>query len=105
MSRAFSSTARSLVQWLDFAREKLPSTWQTATTKFACPGGGAEQRLGKVESVVIKSRAEGPIHQSHFNRADKKLVISARIKGSLGTKTCHIYEDGTGTTKKGEDPR
>ena len=28
-------------------------------------------------------------------------MISIRIEGENDTKTCHVYEDGMGTTKKG----
>ncbi|CAN9470203.1 unnamed protein product [Alternaria alternata] len=103
MARFFSSSARALAKWLGFDRNKLPSHWKSAVEKFAAPGGAAEQKLGLVQTVEIKSRDGNPVHQSHFNRADKEFVISARITGADGTKTCHIYQDGTGTTKKGGD--
>ena len=41
------------------------------------------------------------MHKSHFNPKDKEDVISMRIEGENDTKTCHVYADGTGTTKKG----
>lgn len=43
------------------------------------------------------------MHKSHYSPEDKEDVISARIEGDNNTKTCHIYEDGMGTTKKGGD--
>ena len=43
------------------------------------------------------------MHKSHYNPDDMEDVISIRIKGEDGTKTCHVYENGTGTTKKGGD--
>jgi len=43
------------------------------------------------------------VHKSHYNPKDKEDVISARVEGEDDTKTCHVYEDGTGTTKKGGD--
>jgi hypothetical protein len=45
------------------------------------------------------------VHQSHFNRDDKAWVISGEIFGENGRKVCHIYDDGSGTTKKGEERR
>ncbi|OCL07466.1 hypothetical protein AOQ84DRAFT_389488 [Glonium stellatum] len=104
MSRFFSTTARNLLKWLGFDRTELPPSWRSAVEKFAGPGGGAEQRLGPVNSIYIKSRQGNPLHQSHFNRADKRTVISAEISARNGKKVCHIFEDGSGTTKKGEDP-
>ncbi|OAL53819.1 hypothetical protein IQ07DRAFT_320393 [Pyrenochaeta sp. DS3sAY3a] len=103
MSRFFSSSARALAKWFGFDRNKLPANWKSAIETFVAPGGSAEQKLGAVQEVEIKSRGNNPVHQSHFNRADKEFVISARITGANGTKTCHVYEDGTGTTKKGGD--
>lgn len=43
------------------------------------------------------------MHQSHYNPADKENVISMKIEGENDIKTCHVYENGTGTTKKGGD--
>jgi len=43
------------------------------------------------------------VHKSHYNPKDKEDVISARVEGEDDTKTCHVYKDGTGTTKKGGD--
>lgn len=50
-----------------------------------------------------RSRNGDPVHQSEFNKDDKEWVISVRIEGSKDKKTCHIYSDGTGTTKKTDD--
>ena len=41
------------------------------------------------------------MHKFNFNPEDKEDVISMRVEGENRTKTCHVYEDGTGTTKKG----
>lgn len=41
------------------------------------------------------------MHKSHYSPKDKDDVISIHIEGESDTKTCHVYEDGTGTTKKG----
>lgn len=102
MARHFStSVAKAVGKWLGYDRENLTPTWKKAVEKFTEPGGSAEQKLGKVEEATIKTRAEGPVHKSHFNPADTEDVISVRIKGENDTKTCHVYEDGTGTTKKG----
>ncbi|KAF2231065.1 hypothetical protein EV356DRAFT_535884 [Viridothelium virens] len=102
MSRFFSSTAAKAVgQWFGYGRDKLTPKWRTAVEKFTEPGGSAEKRLGEIKSVTIKSREEGPVHKSHFNPKDKEEVVSLRVEGEKGTKTCHVYEDGTGTTKKG----
>lgn len=43
------------------------------------------------------------MHKSQYSPEDKEVVISARIEGDNDIKTCRIYEDGMGTTKKGED--
>ncbi|KAL4785299.1 hypothetical protein BJX76DRAFT_324690 [Aspergillus varians] len=105
MSRLFSTSARALLYWTGFDRSKLSERWQSAVEKFTDPGGGAEARLGKLKRVDIKYRDDNPVHQSHFNRDDKAWVISAEISGENGRKVCHIYDDGSGTTKKGEERR
>lgn len=43
------------------------------------------------------------MHKSHNNPKDKEDTISLRVKGEDDTKTCHVYGDGTGTTKKDGD--
>ncbi|KAM5440961.1 hypothetical protein MferCBS31731_004100 [Microsporum ferrugineum] len=105
MSRLFSTTARALLSWSGFDRFRLPEKWRRAVDTFTVPGGAAEAKLGKLTHVNIKYRDDNPIHQSHFNRDDKEWVISAEISGENGKKVCHIYEDGSGTTKKGDDRR
>ncbi|KAK7424796.1 hypothetical protein QQZ08_008425 [Neonectria magnoliae] len=102
MPRFFSSSARDLVRFLGFDIKNLPGLYQNATHKFTKPGGTAEQELGPLKKVYIKSKGNKPVHRSRFNPADKAPVISATIFGSKATKTCHIYKDGTGTTKKGD---
>ncbi|KAI4182327.1 MAG: hypothetical protein L6R41_006053 [Letrouitia leprolyta] len=96
-----------------YAVSKLTPPWRNAFSTYTKPGGSAEQRLGKIESVEIKYRDEGPVHQtrdegpvhpSHFNPKDPADIISVRIEGEKDEKTYHVYPDGTGTTKKG-DPR
>lgn len=44
------------------------------------------------------------VHKSHLNREDKRDTVAARIEGEKGTKVGHIFEDGSGTSKKGEEP-
>ncbi|OTA94875.1 hypothetical protein M434DRAFT_394247 [Hypoxylon sp. CO27-5] len=105
MSRFFSSSARALVKFLGYNVDKLRKPYSSAVKKFTAPGGSAEQKLGKLESVYIKSRNNNPVHQSSYNKKDKAWVISAKIVGSKDTKTCHIYEDGTGTIKVGDERR
>ncbi|EEQ91221.2 uncharacterized protein BDCG_06341 [Blastomyces dermatitidis ER-3] len=105
MSRLFSGSLQTLVRWSGFDKSKLSAKWKTAVENFTKPGGGAENRLGKLNSVNIKHRDDNPVHKSHFNRDDNEWVISAEISGANGRKVCHIYEDGTGTTKKGEERR
>ncbi|KAI9368648.1 hypothetical protein BJX61DRAFT_546320 [Aspergillus egyptiacus] len=63
------------------------------------------QRLGKLKRVDIKHRDNNPVQQSHFNHDDKAWVISAEISGENSRKVCHIYDDGSGTSKKGEERR
>ena len=41
------------------------------------------------------------MHKSHFNPEDEEEVISMRVEGENASKTCHVYKDGSGTTKKG----
>ncbi|KAK0748073.1 hypothetical protein B0T21DRAFT_343773 [Apiosordaria backusii] len=101
MSQFFSTTTKKFVKWLGFSREDLSPTWKAASDKFV-KGGSAEEKLGTIQEVYIKSRNGNPVHKSAFNPEDKEDVISARIVGSKGTKTCHIYLDRTGTTKKGD---
>ncbi|KAI4275404.1 MAG: hypothetical protein L6R38_005866 [Xanthoria sp. 2 TBL-2021] len=104
MSRAFStSAAKAVERWSGFSREKLSPQWKKAVEKFTMLGGSAEGKLGKIESVEIKTRDEGPVHKSLFNPKDKEDIISIRVQGENGIKTCHVYEDGSGTTKKGGD--
>ncbi|KNG83000.1 hypothetical protein ANOM_008745 [Aspergillus nomiae NRRL 13137] len=105
MSRLFSTSARAFLEWAGFDRYKLSPKWRSAVERFTGPGGGAEARLGKLRRVDIKHRDDNPVHQSHFNRDDKEWVISAEISGENGRKVCHIYDDGSGTTKKGEERR
>lgn len=48
-----------------------------------------------------RNDGSSPIHQSHFNRADKAKILSARFKPVDGrARTLHVYEDGTGTFDK-----
>ncbi|KAL9013980.1 MAG: hypothetical protein Q9173_001355 [Seirophora scorigena] len=104
-SRAFSTTAAKYVgKWLGYSLDLLPSHWQSALQKYTAPGGGAEARLGNIDSVEIKSRDEGPVHKSHYNPKDKADIISIRVSGEKGIKTCHVYENGLGTADQGEDP-
>ncbi|TWU70419.1 hypothetical protein ED733_000063 [Metarhizium rileyi] len=103
--RFFSTTAQSFYRVLGLAVNKIPESHREAFTKFTKPGGVAKRKLGKIQEVFIKSRNGNPVHQSHYNPADKALVISVRIVGSRETKTCHIYSDGTGTIKKGDAPQ
>ncbi|PYH63345.1 uncharacterized protein BO88DRAFT_302102, partial [Aspergillus vadensis CBS 113365] len=50
-----------------------------------------------------RNDGSSPIHQSHFNRADKAKILSARFKPVDGrARTLHVYEDGTGTFDKGD---
>ncbi|KAL2358230.1 hypothetical protein BJ546DRAFT_946797 [Cryomyces antarcticus] len=48
--------------------------------------------------IYHRSRDGNPLYQSRMNPKDKELIISARIKGKLDEKTCHISSDGSGTT-------
>lgn len=41
--RFFSFTARALVKFLGFDKEKLPPTYKTAVEAFTKPGGSAEE--------------------------------------------------------------
>lgn len=55
MSRSFSSIAANAVsQWFGYDRNNLTPTWLAATDKFTQPGGSAEQKLGKIDSVTIR---------------------------------------------------
>ncbi|PYH37739.1 uncharacterized protein BO87DRAFT_422614 [Aspergillus neoniger CBS 115656] len=54
MSRLFSTTVRTLLEWTGFDRHRLSDTWKAAVEKFTQPGGDAESRLGKIHSVNIK---------------------------------------------------
>ncbi|KAL8919613.1 MAG: hypothetical protein Q9172_004916 [Xanthocarpia lactea] len=94
----------SVVKWLGYGLNKLSPVWKTAAETFTKRGGSAEQKLGELKSVEIKSRKEGPVHKSHFNPQDPEEVLSVVCVGAKRTKTCHVYADGKGTTKKGETP-
>lgn len=104
MSRAFSTARQTLTKWLGYSKELLPSTWVGAVERYE--GNGAVKKVGPIESIEILHRNDGtsPIHQSHFNRNDRALIISARITPAdgSGARTHHIYIDGTGTIKKGD---
>lgn len=60
----------------------------------------------EVNKFFTRHRNDGssPVHQSRSNRQDTANVISARITPADGgrPRTHHIYEDGTGTLKKGD---
>jgi hypothetical protein len=48
-----------------------------------------------------------PVHTSGYNPDDKRKILSAKMKmadGSIAPGTHHIFEDGKGTLKKGEEP-
>ncbi|OOO12344.1 hypothetical protein OAory_01000930 [Aspergillus oryzae] len=104
MSRAFSTARQSLARWLGYNKELLPPVFKEAAERYA--ENGAVAKVGKIDSIEILHRNDGssPVHQSHFNRNDKALIISARIAPADGTRprTHHIYADGTGTIKKGD---
>ena len=50
----------------------------------------------------MRSHGGNPVHQSSYNKADKAWIISVFVKGEKDEGACHIYEDGTGTRKKGD---
>jgi hypothetical protein len=50
----------------------------------------------------VRSRGGIPVHQSSYNEADKAWIISVFVEGEKDKAACHIYEDGTGTKKKGD---
>ncbi|EFY86150.1 hypothetical protein MAC_07815 [Metarhizium acridum CQMa 102] len=103
MSRFFSTTARALVRFIAFKVEDLPQPYNNAVKKFTSRGGSAEQLQLSTPLTTSRSRNGYPVHQSSYNPEDKEFIISAKITGSKDTKTCHIYQDGTGTIKKGDD--
>ncbi|RAK98772.1 uncharacterized protein BO80DRAFT_427116 [Aspergillus ibericus CBS 121593] len=104
MSRAFSTARQNLARWLGYNKELLPPVFKDAAERYV--ENGAVQKVGKVDSIEILHRNDGssPVHQSHFNRLDKAMIISARISPADGSRprTHHIYADGTGTFKKGD---
>ncbi|KAL4861657.1 hypothetical protein BDV12DRAFT_61531 [Aspergillus spectabilis] len=104
MSRAFSTARQNLAKWLGYNKDLLPSGFKEAAERYA--ENGAVAKVGKIDSIEILHRNDGstPVHQSHFNRNDKALIISARITPADGSRprTHHIYADGTGTIKKGD---
>ncbi|KAJ4989348.1 hypothetical protein SVAN01_05073 [Stagonosporopsis vannaccii] len=102
--RFFSTTASRLINFVGYDPTNLSKVWFGAFNKFIEPGGSAEKKLGKVKEVEImtKTGTNSPVHRSHFNRLDTESVIAARIVGSKGSKVCHIYKDGTGTSAKGD---
>ncbi|KAF7854575.1 hypothetical protein EAF04_010384 [Stromatinia cepivora] len=100
MSRFFSSSARVLIKFIGFDKEKLPTAFRGGLDHALIPGGKAEQVVGKLQQVNIKSSNGNPVHKSLYNPADKANVISVRILGSKGSKTFHIYEDGAATSDK-----
>ncbi|KAL8848491.1 MAG: hypothetical protein Q9221_006493 [Calogaya cf. arnoldii] len=104
LSRAISTSAvKAVEQWLGYPLQSLTPKWKEPVVKFTSSGGAAEVQLGlgKITSVEIKSRDEGPVHTSHYNPKDLAEIISIRVVAEHGTVTCHVYEDGTGTTKMG----
>ncbi|KAH7230475.1 uncharacterized protein BKA55DRAFT_582923 [Fusarium redolens] len=104
MSRYFSSTARSFIRWLGFPKESLTDGFKEAVEFYS--ENGARKKVGEIESIEILHRNDGssPIHQSHYNRNDREYIISARITPADGTrpKTHHIYQNGTGTFRVGD---
>ncbi|KAG0646623.1 hypothetical protein D0Z07_7339 [Hyphodiscus hymeniophilus] len=100
--RSFSTSARALFKRLGFPVESIPGSHRSAYEKFFAPGGGAEQKFGKIKSALVRSRGGNPVHQSSYNKADKAWVISVFVEGEKDKAACHIYQDGTGTKKKGD---
>ncbi|KAE9968858.1 hypothetical protein EG328_007211 [Venturia inaequalis] len=104
MSRFITTTARNLINWMGYQKEALPPYFQSAVEHYA--ENGAVKKVGEVKSIEILHRNDGtsPIHQSSFNPKDKANIISARVTPANGgpIRTHHIYEDGTGTFKKGD---
>ncbi|KAF2630289.1 hypothetical protein BU25DRAFT_419305 [Macroventuria anomochaeta] len=90
--RYFSSTAACFIKYIGYDPASLPGTWLGSFEKCIEPGGGAE-----------KKGTDSPVHHSHFNREDIGSIIATRIVGPRATKICHIYKNGTGTEKKGNE--
>ncbi|CAD6441939.1 981b4416-b5b9-46f0-b758-9370ad5b2ec8 [Sclerotinia trifoliorum] len=102
MSPLLSPSVLAFIKFIGFDREKLPTIYKKHLDKTITPGGKAEQVVGKVQQVNIKSRCGNPVHKSHYNPADKEDIISVKILGSKGSKTFHIYPDGMATSNKDE---
>lgn len=58
----------------------------------------------KADNGYISDIDGEAVHQSQLNREDKRWVVMAELEGRDRTAMCHIFENGEGTTKKGEDP-
>ncbi|KAJ5554919.1 hypothetical protein N7535_007362 [Penicillium sp. DV-2018c] len=97
MSRAFSTARQTLQRWLGYDKELLPPVFKKAAERYV--ENGAVKKVGKVDSIEILHRNDGssPVHQSHFNRLDKALIISARITPANGgrPRTHHIISTRT----------
>ncbi|KAJ5507898.1 hypothetical protein N7527_010041 [Penicillium freii] len=105
MSRAFSTARETIVRWLGFKKELLPPNFKQAAEIYA--ENGAVKKVGKIDSIEILHRNDGtsPVHQSHFNRNDKALIISARIlpADGSGARTHHIFRMARVPSKRATD--
>ncbi|KAJ6149184.1 hypothetical protein N7471_000383 [Penicillium samsonianum] len=121
MSRAFSTARQHLTRWLGYSKDLLPAEWKAAAERYET--GGAVKLEKSSPSKFCKCTSDSflgwflaykqfsrhrndgssPIHQSHFNRADKAKILSVRVTPVGGRpRTHHIYIDGTGTLRQGD---
>ncbi|KAK3323809.1 hypothetical protein B0T19DRAFT_214103 [Cercophora scortea] len=102
--RSFSTSARQLLKLHGYPLHNLPKPRPKSATTYL--KNGAVKKVGKVVSAEILFRKDGssPVHKSGFNPNDPEETISVIIEDENGNKKIHhIYEDGTGTSRVGDD--
>ncbi|KAI1424334.1 hypothetical protein F5Y12DRAFT_753248 [Xylaria sp. FL1777] len=111
MARRFFSTSAAvsaIKRLLGYPIENLDPKWKSAVETYKA--NGAPKKVGQpVAEVLIFYPEDGssPVHNSGYNPEDKRDILSAKMRladGSIAPGTHHIFDDGKGTLKKGEEP-
>ncbi|KAG6027807.1 hypothetical protein E4U19_001809 [Claviceps sp. Clav32 group G5] len=89
---------------LGYSLDRLSAERRHSVIKYLT--NGAVKKVGEIESAEIKTRGdEDPVHQSHYNKADKEEIISVLIipvDKTRGIFIHHVYIDGRGTMRLGD---
>ncbi|EFY86567.1 hypothetical protein MAC_07429 [Metarhizium acridum CQMa 102] len=112
MSRFFSSSAANakaaFKRLLGYPLEKLDPRWKLAVETYKKKGGPHKTGQNVADIVVYyPADSSSPVHTSRYNPSDTRPILSVKLKladGSFAPGTHHIFNDGTGTAKKDDDP-